>query len=93
MVLSAEEKIGGLPVEGSDYEDFKTCIESCDLAQVKFKGSPFTWWNEWAGNDCIFERLDRILINSELQNQFSHFEVDYPKLAQMMPLYSSHMKT
>lgn len=42
VVLIAEEKIGGLPMEGTDYEDFKTCIESCDLVQVKFKGSPFT---------------------------------------------------
>uniref|UniRef100_M1DHQ7 AP endonuclease/reverse transcriptase n=1 Tax=Solanum tuberosum TaxID=4113 RepID=M1DHQ7_SOLTU len=77
VVLNSEEKIGGLPVRDADCEDFKTCIESCDLAQVKFKGSPFTWWNGRDGNDCIFERLDRILTNLKFQNSFSHSEVDH----------------
>lgn len=77
VVLSGEEKIGGLPVVDSDHEDFRTCIESCELAQVHFKGSPFTWWNGRSGSDCIFERLDRILLNFEMQNIFPHFEVDH----------------
>lgn len=68
-VLNGEEKIGGLLV---DYDDFRTCIESCDLSQIHFKGSPFTWWNGRAGYDCIFERLDRILSNSEFLDLFSH---------------------
>lgn len=34
VVLSREEKIGGLPVVAVDYEDLKTCIGSCDLSQV-----------------------------------------------------------
>ncbi|KAH0755697.1 hypothetical protein KY290_025967, partial [Solanum tuberosum] len=45
VVLNRDEKIGGLPIMATDYEDFKTCIESCDLNQVQFKGSPFTWSN------------------------------------------------
>lgn len=35
------------------------------------------WWNGRAGNDCIFERLDIILINSKCQNRFSHFEIEH----------------
>ncbi|KAG5589342.1 hypothetical protein H5410_039856 [Solanum commersonii] len=76
-VLSGEEKIGELPIMADDYEDFKTCIEVCDLSQVQFKGSPFTWWNGRVGDDCIFERLDKNLINTDLQNMFSHSEVDH----------------
>ncbi|KAG5631789.1 hypothetical protein H5410_003506 [Solanum commersonii] len=46
VVLNGEKKIGGLPVVAIDYEDFKTCMESCDLSQVNFKESPFTWSND-----------------------------------------------
>ncbi|KAH0695094.1 hypothetical protein KY290_021279 [Solanum tuberosum] len=60
VVLNGEEKIGGLPVTAADIEDFRNCIESSDLSQISFKGCPFTWWNGRAGDDCIFERLDRI---------------------------------
>lgn len=77
VVLNGEEKIGGVPVVAADVDDFKTCIESCDLSQVPFKGSPFTWWNGRAGDDCIFERLDRILINAEMQNIFAQLEIDH----------------
>lgn len=42
VVLGGEEKIEGLPVVDEDSEDFRTCIESCDLNQVQFKGSLFT---------------------------------------------------
>lgn len=45
VVLSREEKIGGLLVVTPNYQEFKTCIDSCDLSQVQFRGSPFTWWN------------------------------------------------
>ncbi|XP_015168371.1 uncharacterized protein [Solanum tuberosum] len=56
VILNSEEKIGGLPVHAADYEDFETWISSCDLQEVNFKGSPYTWWNGRAGKDCIFER-------------------------------------
>ncbi|XP_060216553.1 uncharacterized protein LOC132644029 [Lycium barbarum] len=60
VVLNKEEKIGGTPIVPQDYEHFAFCINSCELEETTFKGSPFTWWNGRAGNDCIFERLDRM---------------------------------
>ncbi|KAH0679123.1 hypothetical protein KY284_020208 [Solanum tuberosum] len=45
VVLNEEEKIGGLPVQDIDHEDFDICIHSCELEEIQFKGSPFTWWN------------------------------------------------
>ncbi|XP_059302254.1 uncharacterized protein LOC132054225 [Lycium ferocissimum] len=77
VVLNDEEKIGGIPVLAQDIEDFAFCINSCELEEIQFKGSPFTWWNGRASNDCIFERLDRMLVNSQLQNWFSHMEVEH----------------
>ncbi|KAG5577323.1 hypothetical protein H5410_057457 [Solanum commersonii] len=43
--IAKEEKICVLPVQDADHEDFANCISSCDLNEIKFKGSPFTWWN------------------------------------------------
>ncbi|WMV30609.1 hypothetical protein MTR67_023994 [Solanum verrucosum] len=77
VVLNGEEKIGGRPVTGNEVEDFHNCIESNDLYQVQFKGSPFTWWNGRADFDCIFERLDRIFVNNMLQDQFNISEVEH----------------
>lgn len=43
IVLNLEEKIRGLPVIDADHEDFETCISSCDLSEIPFKESHFTW--------------------------------------------------
>ncbi|XP_059292187.1 uncharacterized protein LOC132045622 [Lycium ferocissimum] len=77
VVLNEEEKIGGLPIVPQDYEDFAFCINSCELFKTSFKANPFTWWNGRAGDDCIFERLDRIVINLQLQQWFGHIEVEH----------------
>ncbi|KAG5596276.1 hypothetical protein H5410_037508 [Solanum commersonii] len=45
VILSEEEKIGGLPEYPNEYEEFAFCVNSCELVDVSFKGSPFTWWN------------------------------------------------
>lgn len=63
VVLIPKEKIGGLSVSDADHEDFDYCISACELNEVPFKGIPLTRWNGRADNECIFERLDRILIN------------------------------
>lgn len=54
VVLEGEEKIRGLPITEEDADDFRSCIESCDLSQIQFKGSSFTWWNGKFGDYCIF---------------------------------------
>ncbi|XP_060200359.1 uncharacterized protein LOC132628609 [Lycium barbarum] len=77
VILNEEEKIGGLPVLPQEYEDFAFCLNSCKLHEMPFKGSPFTWWNGRAANDCIFKRLDRIVYNDALQNWFGQLEVEH----------------
>jgi len=77
VVLNENEKIGGVPVQPADAEDFVNCIGSCDLTEVSYRGNPFTWWNGRVAEDCIFERLDRVLVNEELQNWFSQLEVEH----------------
>lgn len=77
VVLNSEENLGGLPVIDADTDDFRSFIESCDLDQMNFKGSLFTWWNSRASDDIIFERLDRVLFNSDFQDLFAHLEVEH----------------
>ncbi|KAG5626762.1 hypothetical protein H5410_011980 [Solanum commersonii] len=66
VILSDEEKIGGLSVYPHEYEDFSCCINSCDLTDIKYTGSPFTWWNGRVDEGCIFKRLDRVAVNQLL---------------------------
>ncbi|XP_059313352.1 uncharacterized protein LOC132064401 [Lycium ferocissimum] len=77
VILNEEEKIGGLPVLPQEYEDFAFCINSCDLTEISFKGSPFTWLNGRVDRECIFKRLDRMLSNDHLLNWFGHLEVEH----------------
>ncbi|XP_059302334.1 uncharacterized protein LOC132054308 [Lycium ferocissimum] len=66
VIVSDEEKQGGLPVSSNETLDFSTCIQSYGLIDVGFLGSKFTWWNGMTEEDCIFKRLDRILVNQQV---------------------------
>ncbi|XP_060182904.1 uncharacterized protein LOC132612840 [Lycium barbarum] len=77
VILNEEENIGGLPVLPKKYEYFAFCINYYELTEISFKGSPFTWWNGRADQECIFKRLDMILSNEQFQDWFGHLEVDH----------------
>ncbi|XP_059281373.1 uncharacterized protein LOC132035072 [Lycium ferocissimum] len=77
VITNKEEKIGGLPVYHTKFEDFAFCMNSCELTEVEFRGSPFTWWNGRAGDDCIFKRLDRILVNSHFLDWFGNLSMEH----------------
>lgn len=55
-ILNVSDKNGGLLVTTPKIEDFKDCVDSCNLTQIYHKGSPFTWLNESTGDDCILRR-------------------------------------
>ncbi|XP_060190703.1 uncharacterized protein LOC132619963 [Lycium barbarum] len=77
VVLNDEKNIGGIPIQPQNVEDFAFSVNSCELEEIRFKGSPFTWWNGRAGDDCIFQRLDRMFINAPLQDWFNSLEVEH----------------
>ncbi|XP_060200458.1 uncharacterized protein LOC132628710 [Lycium barbarum] len=72
--MSVPWLIGG---DFNEYEDFACCVNSCELFEVNFKGNPFTWWNGRTNGECIFKRLDRILVNDPFQSWFCQIEVDH----------------
>ncbi|KAH0712342.1 hypothetical protein KY289_008301 [Solanum tuberosum] len=49
----------------------------CALSEVQTIGSNFTWWNGRIEEECIFKRLDRILVNQEFVEVFQSSEVHH----------------
>ncbi|XP_019255146.1 PREDICTED: uncharacterized protein LOC109233735 [Nicotiana attenuata] len=81
VIWDEEEKFGGLPVPLNEVDDFRHCMTTCNLSDLGFKGSIYTWWNGRAEEDCIFERLDRVFANFEAQQLWPGMEVTHlPKI-------------
>lgn len=59
------------------YENFTFYINSCDPFDIQFFGSPFTWWNGTAKAECIFTRLDRVLINQDISDEYGNVELQH----------------
>ncbi|KAG5575266.1 hypothetical protein H5410_055400 [Solanum commersonii] len=55
------------------WRGFQFCVE----CRRKNRDNPFTLWNDRANNECIFERLDRIISNQEMQGWFNHMKVEH----------------
>ncbi|KAG5585650.1 hypothetical protein H5410_046084 [Solanum commersonii] len=66
VIMGEEEKIGGFPIYLHEYEDFSFYINSCELNDLHFSGSPFTWWNGRADEDYIFKRFDRVVASQAM---------------------------
>ncbi|KAL5842763.1 hypothetical protein ACOSQ3_013366 [Xanthoceras sorbifolium] len=44
---------------GSAMDGFRKAVDSCNLLDIDFSGSKFTWCNRQFGENVIWERLDR----------------------------------
>lgn len=64
VTLNEKENWGGLSVTHHETLDFAQCISSCNMIEIKFTGSLYTWWNRRIEGESIFKRLDRVLRNS-----------------------------
>lgn len=65
VILTEEEKQGGSSFTNAESVEFTNCIAKCALLELKFTGSTYTWWNGRIEEECIFKRLDRVLVNQE----------------------------
>jgi len=70
VILNEEEKLGGLQFTQNEAMDFAAFISNNALIEVRFSGSKYTWWNGRIEEECIFNRLDRILVNQEFMDLF-----------------------
>lgn len=73
-ILSDDEKAGGVPRGSHSIENFREALDDCNLKDTNYRGLKFTW-NNRRFKDCIWERLDRFLCNTALENILGHFEV------------------
>ncbi|XP_075111674.1 uncharacterized protein LOC142181905 [Nicotiana tabacum] len=84
VIWDEEEKFGGLPIHINEIDDFRHCINTCNLFDLGFKGSIFIWWNDRAEEDCIFKRLDRCVANSEFQQTFPGIDVEHASFKEVV---------
>lgn len=75
IIWDEEEKFGGLPLLLNEVGDFRHCVKTCNLFDLGFMGSIYTWWNRKAKEYGIFKRLDRCLSNLEFQQMLPGLEV------------------
>lgn len=75
VIWDEEENFRGLPVHINEIDDFRHCVNKCNLFDLGFKGSIYTWWNGRDEEDCIFKRLDRCLGNMKIQKLWP--EINY----------------
>ncbi|KAK4273760.1 hypothetical protein QN277_017095 [Acacia crassicarpa] len=70
-LLSQAEKEGGLPRAMRKIINFQKVVSDCNLIDLEFKGSKFTWCNN-RPNALVRERLDRALGNAAFRDDFDH---------------------
>nr|XP_009626052.1 uncharacterized protein LOC104116818 [Nicotiana tomentosiformis] len=75
VIVSEEVKYGGMLAYIHEVEDFAHCNNICNLFDLGYKGSLYTWWNGRSGDDFIFKRLDRCLGNLKFLELFPALEV------------------
>ncbi|KAL6582737.1 hypothetical protein OROMI_004815 [Orobanche minor] len=78
IILQPEEKKGGAGPIQSDMEEFSDCLLNCNLSDVGFTGTPFTWYR-----DGVWQRLDRILVSPEWYSSFPSLSIRH------LPKYQS----
>ncbi|KAG5576094.1 hypothetical protein H5410_056228 [Solanum commersonii] len=77
VILSGEEKFGGLPVLYQELEEFANCLTNCGLLDRGYIGSTYTWWNGRTDGACIFKRLDRVLSNQKMMEKFLVYSIKH----------------
>lgn len=76
-ITSLNEKRGGSRRLEKYMQKFREPLDSCDLIDPGFTGLEFIWCNNHVNNDIIWERLDRFLMNSDLQERCSLIDVQH----------------
>ncbi|XP_074298259.1 uncharacterized protein LOC141629097 [Silene latifolia] len=75
-VLQPSERLGGSSTM-EEMDDFKACVDECEVMDCPASGSLYTWCNKHEQATRVYSRLDRVLVNQEwLQNNgqaFAHF--------------------
>ena len=60
-ILRSKEKEGGTQRCVRDVEAFRNCVHNCDVVDLGYRGSWFTWHHGNSPTTYVRERLDRFL--------------------------------
>ncbi|KAL7229373.1 hypothetical protein ACSBR2_007973 [Camellia fascicularis] len=71
------EKEGGSKCRMNQLQFFLELLSYCELLDLKFKGSQFTWSNNQRGSDNVRKRLDRAVANKKWRTLFPLAQVFY----------------
>ncbi|CAM8951160.1 unnamed protein product [Rhodiola kirilowii] len=77
VISSWSEKKGGNNSNHSAMTDFNNFIAQAGILDAGFLGPPFTWSNNRQGNNRIWERLDRVLLNGRALADFPEMQVTH----------------
>ncbi|XP_060183090.1 uncharacterized protein LOC132613048 [Lycium barbarum] len=88
VIVEEEEKYGGLPVTLNEVEDFRNCIQSCNLSDLGYKGSIFTWWNGRAADEYFLQLVKDNWQTDVVANSFMTFNVKLKKLKKVLSQWS-----
>jgi len=69
-ILSQDEKVGEVVRRERQMDGFRIALEDCQLGDLGYVGSRFTWSNKHGDNTFTKERLDRAVANSEWCGRF-----------------------
>ncbi|KAM6563483.1 hypothetical protein CsatB_023481 [Cannabis sativa] len=72
-ILLKEERIGK-KVKFNAATDFIDCVGTCQLKDIKYSGSYYTWNNKRQGSERICSKIDRFLANQRWLDSFSSTE-------------------
>ena len=75
MILTLEEKSGGIKRLEQDSGKFKALIDHLNLVDIENSNGTFTWSNRRSGNQHISCRLDLFLVTEELMESGSYLEI------------------
>ena len=64
-ILHSSEKQSKYPPPFKQMEEFRTVLDSCNLADLGFIGDKYTWNNKRSGAANTRQRLDRAVANAE----------------------------
>jgi hypothetical protein len=70
-ISSLSEKYGGSASLNSNHRSFCDLLLTANLIDLGYKGPAFTWTNSRYTSDPIFERLDRAIVITSWQENFS----------------------
>ncbi|XP_039170445.1 uncharacterized protein LOC120294434 [Eucalyptus grandis] len=59
------------------FDEFAQCLEQTDLADLRFVGLRYTWSTSAAGNSRKMRKIDRVLVNSKWNEDFSFSEATF----------------